>query len=220
MTARRRVAAFDFDGTLVAGDSLPRFLARLLGRARFTRVLATSGAAMASAYRRDGRDGAKAALLARSVTGLRAEDVEAAGNAFGAALARRIRPDLAEWMAWHDTEGHERILVSASLAVYLEPFGRLTGFAQIIATCLETGPDGRLTGRIEGKNVRAEEKAIRLQQALGSGPYELWVYGDSPGDREMLAMAQHPVHIRRIRRRPSPPWSPTQVPDTSDCCGD
>ena len=33
------VAAFDFDGTLVPGDSLPRFLARLLGRAAFARAL-------------------------------------------------------------------------------------------------------------------------------------------------------------------------------------
>jgi phosphatidylglycerophosphatase C len=220
MTTRRGVAAFDFDGTLVAGDSLPRFLARLLGRARLTRVLAGSAAAMTAAYWRGGRDGAKAALLARSVAGLRVEDVEAVGTAFGADLARRIRPDLAEWMAWHDGQGHQRILVSASLAIYLEPFGRLTGFDRTIATRLETGPDGRLTGRMEGKNVRGEEKALRLRQALGSGPYELWVYGDSPGDREMLAMAHHPVHIGFRRRRPPPPSVVTEGPDTSDCCGD
>jgi phosphatidylglycerophosphatase C len=212
MTTRRGVAAFDFDGTLVAGDSLPRFLARLLGRARFTRLLARSGAAMATAYLRDGRDGAKAALLARAVAGLRVEDVGAAGTAFGADLARRIRPDLAEWMAWHDGQGHQRILVSASLDVYLEPFGRLTGFEQTIATRLETGPDGRLTGRMEGKNVRAEEKALRLRRALGPGPHELWVYGDSPGDREMLAMAHHPVHIGLGRRLPPPPWIVTEGP--------
>ena len=64
------IAAFDFDGTLVAGDSLPRYLSRLLGRRRFASVLSASGPAMAAAYRSSGRDGAKAALLRRAVAGV------------------------------------------------------------------------------------------------------------------------------------------------------
>jgi phosphatidylglycerophosphatase C len=75
------------------------------------------------------------------------------------------------------------------------------GFDEVIATRLEVGSDGRLTGRLDGPNVRAEQKAIRLAEALASDQVEIWAYGDSIGDREMLAMADHPVWAgRRLRR--------------------
>lgn len=198
---RPGVAAFDFDGTLVAGDSLRPFLERLLGRRHFAAVLARAGPAMAAGYRCAGRDGAKAALLRRAVAGLDAERVAELGAAHGAALARRVRPAMAERIAWHDAQGHRRVVVSASLAEYLETFGRATGFAQVIATRLEVGPDGRLTGHLLGANVRAAEKAARLRAYLDGADVELWAYGDSPGDRELLAMADHPTLLGR-RRRP------------------
>ena len=213
MTGPPGVAAFDFDGTLVAGDSLHRFLARLIGPVRFYTRTARAALPMALAYGRHGRDGSKRVLLARSVSGLAVEAVEAAGREFGAELAGRIRPELAQWMAWHDGRGHRRVLVSASLAVYLEPFGRLTGFDHVIATRLACGPDGRLTGQLDGDNVRAHEKARRLRQLLGPEPVELWAYGDSAGDREMLAMAQHPT---MVGRRPSPPPVPVPALDGTD----
>jgi phosphatidylglycerophosphatase C len=59
-----------------------------------------------------------------------------------------------------------------------------------------------LTGRLDGLNVRASQKALRLAEILGPGPVELWAYGDSAGDREMLAMADHPTLVgRRDRSR-------------------
>jgi phosphatidylglycerophosphatase C len=198
VTRRPGLAAFDFDGTLVAGDSLPRFLSRILGRGAFAQVLAQAAPAMVVGYRRGGRDGSKAALLQRALAGQAAARVEEIGESFGAVLAGRIRSTMIERMAWHDAQGHRRVLVSASLAVYLEPFGRLTGFDDVIATRLETD-DGILTGRLQGLNVRAGQKAFRLKELLGPGPVEVWAYGDSPGDREMLAMADHPM---RVTRRP------------------
>ena len=54
---------------------------------------------------------------------------------------------------------------------------------------------------MDGPNVRAEQKAIRLAEALAPDPVEIWAYGDSAGDVEMLAMADHPVWAgRRLRR--------------------
>ncbi len=196
------MAAFDFDGTLVRGDSLPRFLARLLGRCRFAAVLVQSGPSMLQGYVRSGRDGSKSALLAKAVAGIPIERAVETGEAFARVLTGRVRPKMARSMAWHRSRDHERILVSASLAIYLEPFGRLSGFDQVIATQLEVGQDGCLTGRMDGPNVRAAQKALRLTEAIGSEPVEMWAYGDSAGDREMLAMADHPVWagVRRNAR--------------------
>jgi phosphatidylglycerophosphatase C len=59
------------------------------------------------------------------------------------------------------------------------------------------GSDGRLTGELASPNVRREEKVRRLEAWLGDdGPVELWAYGDSDGDRELLARADHPVRVR------------------------
>jgi len=195
------LAAFDFDGTLVPGDSLPRYLSLLLGRDRFAGVLGRALPAMFSRYRSTGRDGAKAALLARAVAGVPVAHAAQVAERFASQLAGEIRPEMVERLAWHNREGHRTVLVSASLALYLEPFGRLTGFDHAIATKLEVGPEGLLTGRLLGENVRAAQKALLLGRLVGSEPVTLWAYGDSRGDREMLAMADHPTLLRRVGKR-------------------
>jgi phosphatidylglycerophosphatase C len=201
VSSRGGVAAFDFDGTLVRGDSLPGFLTRLLGRRRFSRVLAEAAPAMLVGYQQTGRDGSKAALLRRALAGQAWSHVSAVGEDFGTRLAGRIRPQMVKRLAWHRQEGHRQVLVSASLAVYLEPFGRIAAFDDVIATRLETGSDGRLTGRLDGPNVRAQQKALLLRAALGPAPVEVWAYGNSAGDREMLQMADHPMRVSRLLGR-------------------
>ncbi|HVA73411.1 MAG TPA: HAD-IB family hydrolase [Acidimicrobiales bacterium] len=214
MTAPREgVAAFDFDGTLVPGDSLPRYLARLLGRRRFASTLSACSPAMLAGYRSSGRDGAKAALLMRAVAGVEAARAAEVGESLSRVLAREVRPAMAERLVWHRDQGHRLVLVSASLGLYLQPFGRLTGFDEVIATALEVGPDGLLTGRIHGANVRAAQKAVLLKELLGADPVTVWAYGDSRGDRELLAMADHPTLLGRRRRlhRPSRPGPDSQA---------
>lgn len=198
-TGRLGVAAFDFDGTMVSGDSLGPFLARLHGRHGAARLIAAAGPGMLAAYRSAGRDGAKAVLLRRAMAGQPAARVAAEGAEYGLALASRLRPAMARRLEWHRRSGHRLVLVSASLAAYLEPFGRAVGLDLVIATRLEEAADGRLTGRLFGANVRGPEKAARLTEALSGEEVELWAYGDSPGDREMLAMADHPLLVGRGR---------------------
>jgi phosphatidylglycerophosphatase C len=198
----RGAAAYDFDGTLVHGTSFPAFLIRLLGRRRFGIALVGAGPSMLAGYCRTGRDGSKAALLVRAVRGVSEDRAVSVGEMFARELSERIRPELVPSIRWHDDRRHQRILVSASLALYLEPFGRLNGFHPVIATRLEVGPDHRLTGRIDGSNVRAAHKARLLAEVLGPDPVEIWAYGDSPGDREMLAMSQHPIWLSEVLDRP------------------
>lgn len=200
--AGKGCAAFDFDGTLVAGDSLPRYLSRLLGRRRFASVLSASGPAMAAAYRSSGRDGAKAALLMRAVAGVKAGRAMEVGESFARLLAGQVRPRMSDRIEWHREQGHKLVLVSASLGLYLIPFGKLRGFNEVIATALEVGPDDRLTGRLQGPNVRAAQKAVLLKELIGSEAVTVWAYGDSRGDREMLAMADFPTLLGRTVRLP------------------
>jgi phosphatidylglycerophosphatase C len=93
---------------------------------------------------------------------------------------------------------------SAAIRVYLAPLGRLLGFDAVLATRLEVGEGGLLTGRLQGVNCRGCEKELRLRSwlaaSLGDAAVELWAYGDSAGDRELLAMADHPSRVSRRQR--------------------
>jgi phosphatidylglycerophosphatase C len=65
--------------------------------------------------------------------------------------------------------------------------------------------DGRCTGRLAGENCRGPEKARRLTELLAGRGALTWAYGDSSGDREMLAMARHPVRVRNATIPAVPP---------------
>jgi phosphatidylglycerophosphatase C len=198
---RRVVAAFDFDGTLVPGDSLLPFLWRHAGRRRFLHATARHGArvALATVGRVGSRDEAKAAFVATALQGLPVSEVTAAGVEFSHRLEARMHPGARQRIEWHRDAGHELVMISASLLVYLEPLASRLGFDAVLATRLEVGQDGFLTGRLDGANVRGQEKVDRLRQWLDGCDCDLWAYGDSAGDRELLAEADRGHRIRRGR---------------------
>jgi phosphatidylglycerophosphatase C len=102
-------------------------------------------------------------------------------------------------LRWHLELGHRVVLASASLEPYLLPLGRLLGVDGVVCTRLEQGPDGRLTGRLDGANCRGPEKERRVVEWLREhdlADATLWAYGDSRGDAELLARADHPVWVR------------------------
>jgi phosphatidylglycerophosphatase C len=105
-----------------------------------------------------------------------------------------------ERLAWHRAEGHEIVIISASLDVYLEPIAPLLGVDDVLCTRLGVGPDDRLNGLLEGGNVRGPEKVRRVRAWLAGDPTELWAYGNSAGDRELLADADHPYKVGRRSR--------------------
>ena len=78
------------------------------------------------------------------------------------------------------------MIVSASLGVYLRPIAEQLRFDHVLCTELEVGPDGTLTGEMQGANVRGLEKARRLDELLAGRPAYVWAYGDSSGDRVPL----------------------------------
>ncbi len=193
----RHIAAFDFDGTLTQRDTLVPFLARACGLPALTRSLRRVGPVAA---RRD-RDATKAVLLHELLAGREAAWLERQGRQYAASLDARLRPEMVEQLAWHRNEGHELVIVSASMRAYLDPFAEKHGFHHVIAVEMEVGPTGRLTGRLAHPNVRGPEKAVRLQAWLdGDVPELLWAYGNSSGDTELLAMADAPVWVAGHRR--------------------
>src|SRR4051794_22538784 len=198
----RHIAAFDFDGTLTRRDTLLPFLVHACGAGAVARAVARVAplAARARLGRLEAelhhRDATKEALLRELFAGREAAWLEERGAAVAPTLPGRMRPEMQEQLRWHRTAGHELVIVSAGLLAYLRPFATAEGFDHVIAVGLEVDADGRLTGALDGPNVRGPEKAVRLQMWLGGGaPGLMWAYGTSGGDAELLAMADVPVWV-------------------------
>jgi phosphatidylglycerophosphatase C len=114
-----------------------------------------------------------------------------------------------ERVAWHRDRGHKIVIVSASPELYVGPVGERIGADAVLATRLAVDADGRLTGRYDGRNCRGEEKATRLRAwmedqvaagAWGEARPAVWAYGNSAGDRRLLAAADVGVDVGRLGR--------------------
>ena len=195
---RRGVAAFDFDGTISRRDTLGPFLARVAGSAALARTLVMRSPRFAAVkLGRADRDAEKEAVITRLIAGRTAASLAAAGRAYADHLWTRqqFRPEMLERLRWHRSEGHDIVIVSASLDSYLTPLAPRLGVDYVMSCSLETDGSGLVTGRLLGGNVRGAEKARRLRTWLGADAAELWAYGDSSGDDDLLAMADHPTRV-------------------------
>lgn len=207
---RRVVAAFDFDGTLTRRDTLIPFLRFVCGTSAVNRRLAYHSIPLGAAIaldRRARRSEIKEKMLRELFTGRSRDDVEAAGERFAHRLGEgsRLRPDIVSRWHWHREQGHELVIVSASLEAYLQPFARSMGGGHVLGTRLHAAADRTLTGNFDGFNCRGAEKVRRLREWGVSPAAELWAYGDSSGDRELLAAAGAPHRVSRGARCPTPP---------------
>ena len=207
------VAAFDFDGTLSRRDTFLPFLQKVCGAQRLFTAMARCGPALSRlAVGRADRDAVKDALLVRLLAGHPADELAEQGTAYASFLrsSDRLRPDTMARAEDHLQRGHRVVLVSASPSVYLEPLAADLGFDAALATNLEVDPAGRITGRMLGGNCRGREKVARLEAWLGGSEPPLYAYGNSSGDRELLARAHVGLLVRP--RVPVPPLEDADHP--------
>ncbi len=192
------MAAFDVDGTLTTRDCVVPFLRAVAGTRALVAAMAGRPTVTTRALARRDRDALKE-LAVSAVRGRPGAEIDAAGRDFAAHHARHwLRTDTVARLRWHLAEGHRVVLVSASLRPYLDPLGAELGVHGVLCTTFERDADDRLTGRLLGANCRGPEKARALREWLGDDPVELWAYGDSAGDRELLAMAHRPHLVKGV----------------------
>lgn len=200
MTEPTGIAVFDFDDTLVEGDSLMPFLVEVVGARRAWWAMAA--AVLESALRQvigrpagaDLKGGIKALLLRRALTGVPVAETEAA--------ARRLR----RWLRWkplvleklreHRRRGCRIVVASGALDLYLPVLLEGVPVDAVLATELEAR-DGRLTGRMVGGNCVRAEKARRVTAAIAwlAPLAPSWGYGNRPSDLPMLALVDHPTVV-------------------------
>ncbi|MEQ1526782.1 MAG: HAD family hydrolase [Gallionella sp.] len=191
------VAAFDFDGTLTRHDTMFPFLLFVVGRSAFIRhcikLLPTLIGYKLGIVR---NNIAKERVFICFLSGMCVVELRHKAEQFAVQkLPALLRIEAMQRLTWHRQQGHRCVVISASLAIYLRPWANQVGFDDVLATQLEILQDEKITGKLSGGNCFGTEKVKRLEKLLGDrAGYTLYAYGDSSGDKELLAYADYPYY--------------------------
>lgn len=194
------VCAFDFDGTVTYRDTLVSFLLFTAGYFgclwRFVLLLpAFTSFALGALSRQE----IKEKVLSMFFRGKTIQELERQGRLFAAKrIPSLIKPEALRRIQWHKKQGHRLVLVSASLDVYLLPWANMGLFSDVVSSSLQVDGAGKVSGKLKGLNCWGLEKKNRLDALLGPREkYFLIAYGDSRGDRELLAYADQ-AYFRKM----------------------
>jgi len=184
------IAFFDFDGTITSKDTLAEVLKFIKGEFRYylgiivlSPVIALYKFGLLSNHR------AKEILLVYFLKGF---DVNKF-NVLCAEFDEKQLPHLLKKSALHEIRKHLQnktrvVIISASAENWISPWcSRYT--IECIATKLQV-KNGKLTGKIEGRNCSGKEKVRHIQTKYQLSNYQkIYVYGDSKEDLPMLSLA-------------------------------
>ena len=155
----RRIAAFDFDGTITRHDTLFPFLRKYGAANLIQAAFLTFMARKPQGW----RESLKANTLRKIFAGKQLQNFEDDGKSYASTLPSLYRDDVLSMISYHRDAGHEWILITASLGCYARPAAEELGFDHVIAVEL-TSHAGRVTGEMSNRNVRGSEKARRLRE--------------------------------------------------------
>ncbi|MCP4132730.1 MAG: HAD-IB family hydrolase [bacterium] len=188
--SQNRLALFDFDGTITNTDSFIAFIKYAVGKKKFAYGLFRLGPyILLYSLKIISLDTIKERIIRFFFKGWPEERFNAAARRFmEEKLPGYILQSAFDRLLWHKKMDHHVMIVTGSLDPWLSGWCDFYGF-QLIATGLEI-KDGFLTGKFRTKNCNHQEKVNRVKQAVDISSYEyIYAYGNSEGDREMLALA-------------------------------
>lgn len=198
----QKVVAFDFDGTLTWRDSFISFLLYAKSALGVGMSFVAQPSLATDYLKTKDRGALKSRLLYKLLGPIPEIELELLANAFATAKGMRLfRPDALKAWEDHDRPDRRRVIVTASPQLLVAPFGKMIGADRVIGTRLGFGPDGRLRPDLDGPNCRGPEKMCRLRETFGESLDLEAAYGDTAGDREMLAAART-GHYRVFKGKP------------------
>jgi HAD superfamily hydrolase (TIGR01490 family) len=105
-------------------------------------------------------------------------------------LPALVKENALQAIRQHLVQGHQVAVVTASAEDWVEPWCNSLGIV-CIGTRLEVR-NALITGKIHGLNCNGPEKVERIKQTFDLNGYDdIYAYGDTSGDKPMLAMAKY-----------------------------
>lgn len=190
------IHAFDFDGTLTTRDSLSAFVAHTYGRwALVWGLLLYSPLLVLMKLGIVDNGHVKERFFSHFFRNMLERDFNALCESFAREYADMFRTKGLKAMEDALEKGDSVLVVSASIDNWVKPcleqFIAPNPKFKVLGTQIEV-EKGRLTGRFATPNCYGTEKVRRLEEYLSSldrQPSHIIAYGDSRGDKEMLAYA-------------------------------
>jgi HAD superfamily hydrolase (TIGR01490 family) len=208
VTSHRRAAFFDFDGTLIRGDSQVMEVTWRLRHQRYPerfalRLIPTMILGLLAGLGLASQRAQNQAYLS-TYRGSKEIDLVEQGEAF---FQRKIRhafiPQVLEIMAAHRRAGDAVVIVSATPHHILAPVATYLKPDYLICTRLETDPFGRCTGRSLGAICIGVEKAKRIRDLAACHQLDLaagYAYSDHHVDLPMLTSVGQPQVVNPSKR--------------------
>ena len=189
---KKGIAFFDFDGTITTKDTFLEFIRFSKGNLRFyTGLLLNLPYLVAFKIKLIPNQKAKEKVLQFFFKDVSVTDFQEQCTLFALKfLPKLIRPKAIEEIKKLQQEGTVVVVVSASAENWIQNWAHDFG-VELIASRLEVA-DKKLTGRLIGTNCRGKEKVRRILEKYSVSDYaEVYAYGDSKGDEEMLKLAKY-----------------------------
>lgn len=199
---QKSYAFFDFDGTLIKGDSIIRFCVYAYQHKLCKLSDLVYAGVMGTMYqcKLTTAEKSKQAAL-RFLSGRPHKEVEKIAKDFCThVLIPNLYPEGIEAIRRHRLDGREVWMVSASTAFYLEPLKKHLRLTGLIGTRMHVDEQGQYSGLIDGHNCRGVEKTLRIAEVLAAKGEmvdyaDSYAYGDTAGDIPMLMLCQHKTAV-------------------------
>lgn len=207
----KKIFVFDFDGTLTYADTLLAFIRfacgpmrMLLGFALYAPLLVLMKLKLYPNYK------AKQKVFAHFFRGMTLARFDALCTAFAQQGEHLLRPAARNFINTVRSEAYAMAIVSASIDNWVRPFAEMylqSDNSQdnhqdnsqdnksslpiiVLGTKVEVDAAGCLTGRFATPNCYGPEKVRRIEAVWPHREqYDVSAFGDSRGDKEMLAYA-------------------------------
>lgn len=194
MTRPQSIAAFDLDGTLLAGQSQSILVSHLF-KHRILPVRTALAVALWFIKYRMGLPVEHKRIRMRVLESLRGQAVESIENiiqnVFVESIRPRLRPAGIEEVSRLESCGVRTVIVSASVEPLVRRVAKAIGASGIVATEFEHS-DNVLTGRIKGQIVEGHAK-VQAVKHWADARFTDWVlvaaYGDHESDIPLLSAA-------------------------------
>lgn len=189
------IAFFDFDGTITYRDTLWEIIRFQKGSAAlYTGMASLLPGLVRFKLGRQTAQESKEQVLRYFFGGMPEEQFTENCQRFcRERLPALVREAALTAIRKHQQQGRQVVVVTASARDWVAPWCDTLGIG-CIASQLEIA-DGRITGRISGVNCNGQEKVVRIRRQFNLYDYtDIYAYGDTNGDRPMLALAQYPVY--------------------------
>jgi HAD superfamily hydrolase (TIGR01490 family) len=189
------IAFFDFDGTITHKDTMWEIIRFQKGSAALYAGLARLAPGLVSfKLGRQTAQESKEQVLRHFFGGMPAEQFTENCRRFcQERLPLLMREPAVAAIRKHQQEGRQVVVVTASARDWVAPWCETLSI-KCIASSLEV-QNGLITGRLSGVNCNGQEKVVRIREQFNLHDYtDIYAYGDTNGDRPMLALAQHPKY--------------------------